>query len=137
LLLLPFAAVAAYCGGMPRLSTGAGAAAAANDAAAYFRLELLRRIAMEFVMPWVSTLFARRRQAATQRAAAAAPAQERSQSGNMTGQKGRQLVSRATAAGVKMSSPAAADAASSSVDDALKPQFDPFTGVWDVTRDMG
>lgn len=43
-------------------NAGAGAAAAAADAAGYFRLELLRRLAMEFVMPWTTWIIMAARQ---------------------------------------------------------------------------
>lgn len=119
--------------------TGAGAAAAANDAAAYFKFELLRRIAMEFVMPWVASLLARRQQTAKQHVATQHASQTIA-SGSMTGQQGllaKQEGSGTTTSGAGATAGATAGASSSSVDDALKPQFDPFTGAWDVTRDMG
>jgi hypothetical protein len=51
------------------LAAGAGAAAAANDAAGYFKYELLRRVVMEFVMPWVTLSLSARRHKAQKRKA--------------------------------------------------------------------
>lgn len=89
------------------LFAGAGAAAAANDAAGYFKFELLRRLVLEFAVPWVSLAVSARRKAS----GASGP----------------------TSQGSSGLSPSLQQAAR----DALRLGFDPFTGVWDVTRDIG
>lgn len=143
-------------------TAGAGAAAAANDAAGYFKYELLRRIAMEFVMPWVSLLLVTRRKAANKcqrqqqpQNPQAQPMQASSAVAQPVGTIGTTTVSAAedrrggTVGGYVTAAFSDADkgkhhgsmqkrSGAADVDsNVLRPQFDPFTGIWDVTRDMG
>lgn len=156
---------------------GAGAAAAANDAAGYFRFELLRRLILEFVMPWVSLLLATRRKAAGKRPEAQPAATIRTVTATATARdpstghvstavvtasdndlRTSSTVGSAVRAGFRnadssqvagqvprQAAPAAAGRLSPEVSgagyvadsDVLRPRFDSFTGIWDVTRDMG
>lgn len=129
---------------------GAGAAAAAQDAAGYFKFELLRRVALEFVLPWVSLLLAKRRknagkhsrppvhgQRTGQAATPAAPAQSAgaTTASRTVGSAVRAASGRADISQQQSSMQEQIDRAADS--DVLRPAFEPFTGIWDVTRDMG
>lgn len=133
---------------------GAGAAAAAKDAAGYFKYELLRRVALEFVLPWVSLLLAKRRnkhagkhsrppaaaqrtgQAATTPAAPAQSAGATTASGTV-GSAVRAAFGRADSSPQQQSGMQEQHTDRAADSDVLRPAFDPFTGIWDVTRDMG
>lgn len=134
-------------------STGAGAAAAANDAAGYFRFELLRRIVLEFGMPWASLLLAQRRRARSKGGARNNASSSASDSSTLAGESsgraaefpaasegvvaGRSAGSGGGGAGAVAVSGLSGLQQTVGVDDAAKPAFDAFTGCWDVTRDMG
>lgn len=109
---------------MSDVTAGAGAAAAANDAAGYFKYELLRRVVMEFVMPWVTLSLSARRHKAQKRKAMQSTGQATSAAAPGT------VPSKGSTAVV----PVGATEGETAV---LKPSFDSFTGIWDVTRDMG
>jgi hypothetical protein len=126
---------------------GAGAAAAAKDAAGYFKFELLRRVALEFVLPWVSLLLAERRKKAGklsnrqpdqrtgQAVTPAAPAQPAGATTTSAGTVGSAM--RAAFGSADNTQQQQTDRAAAANSDVLRPAFDPFTGIRDVTRDMG
>lgn len=179
---------------------GAGAAAAANDAAAYFRLELVRRVVMELAMPWITLWVNTKRRTAQlqqgQRQHSAAPPTSPKRSSEsalllqqQTGTPSAQPLPQAQARYTSVSAdqaphspnqqlssteasqplpatlrqrvqrtpladasgispmpepastaggrPAIDEPAAGVIDDVFKPVFEPFTGIWDVTRDMG